>query len=134
MVQISGVRPGNPSVALRATAPFAQGSLCPAGDEGRRTGEADCRVGLRPPCNDSVFVIPRSEATWESVPLLAVWFVQACPGGHVGPPLRRGGGLREATELFVAAVWRRGGTEPAPYTMVEETWFSDGGPRGTRER
>ena len=43
---------------------------------------------------------------------------EACPGGHIGPPLRRGGGLREVTELVFAAVWRRGGTEPAPYTKT----------------
>ena len=70
-------------------------------------------------------VIARRPAgpTWESVLLLAVWFVRACPGGHIGPPLRRVGSLREPTGLFVAAVWRRGGTEPAPYTMVEGMRF-----------
>ena len=63
-------------------------------------------------------VIARSGATWQSVPLLAVWLRGACPGGHIGPPLRRVEGLREPTGLFVAAVWRRGGTEPAPYTSA----------------
>ena len=52
-----GVRTGNPSVSLRLTAPFAQGSLW----RFRRlraagTGDADCRVGLRPPRNDRDFL------------------------------------------------------------------------------
>ena len=102
------------------------GASAPTGCEGRGgggTGEADRRAGLRPPRNDRVFVIPRSEATWESVLLLAVWLARVCPGGHVGPPLRRVEGLREPTEWVFAAVWRRGGTEPAPYTVAGVLWF-----------
>ena len=49
---------------------------------------------------------------------------EPCPAGdgageHVGSPLCRVRGLREPTELVFAAVWRRGGTEPAPYTATE---------------
>ena len=45
-------------------------------------------------------------------------------GGHIGPPLRKVRGLWEPTGLFVAVVWRRGGTEPAPYTVAGVLWFS----------
>ena len=77
-------------------------------------------------------VIARRPAgpTWESVLLLAVWFVRACPGGHIGPPLRRVGSLREPTESVIAAAWRRGGTELAPYTVAEGMRFSTKGREG----
>ena len=55
----------------------------------------------------------------------------ACPGGHIGPPLRKVRSLREPTESVFAAVWPRGGTEPAPYTMVEGMRFFHKGPGGT---
>ena len=55
-------------------------------------------------------------------------------GGNGAPPLRGGGGSREPTESVFAAVWRRGGTEPAPYTMVEGMRFFRKGPRMPRER
>ena len=45
-----------------------------------------------------------------------------------GRPYAGVGDLRDPTELFVAAVWRRGGTEPAPYTMVEGMRFFRKGP------
>ena len=37
-------------------------------------------------------------------------------GGHVGSPLHNVRGLRKPTESVFVAVWRRGGTEPTPYT------------------
>ena len=44
------------------------------------------------------------------------FLMRACSGGHIGPSLRGVEGLPEQTELFLAGVWRRSGTEPAPYT------------------
>ena len=41
---------------------------------------------------------------------------EACPGGHIGPPLRGGGGVPNQRKIGAkTGPFQRGGTEPAPY-------------------
>ena len=98
---------------VRGTADEERGGgvRSPRPTEGTR--EADRRVGLRSPRNDSVFVIPRSEATWESVPFPAgpsplhqSWkCLRAAGCGH--PALRKGASRRgQGRRYFWAACWR----------------------------
>ena len=77
------------------------GGLCPAPGGGRRDGVTDSHVAAllgmtgRRESLPLFFVIARrpAGAPRRSVLLLAVWVWEACPGGHIGPPLRNVGGL-----------------------------------------
>ena len=40
---------------------------------------------------------------------------EACPGGHIGPPLRGGGGVPNQRKIGAKTDLANGGTEPAPY-------------------
>ena len=44
---------------------------------------------------------------------------EACPGGHIGPPLRGGGGVPNQRKIGAkTGPFQRGGTEPAPYRRI----------------
>ena len=120
-LQSSEVRTGNPSVSLRLTAPVAVPKiLC------SRVAHRILTAATRSPrC-----ICPRQRSARSPFAQGSLWpgggrgTKDGGAGGHIGPPLRGGGGSREPTELFLAAVWRRGGTEPAPYMVAGVLWFS----------
>ena len=47
---------------------------------------------------------------------VGVFWAEAFPGGHIGPPLRGGGGVPNQRKIGAkTGPFQRGGTEPAPY-------------------
>ena len=104
------VRAGNPSAALWAAAPVAVPKiLCSL--TARRILTAATRW---PRC-----LCPRQRSARSPFAQGSLALRGTGAGEHVGSPLRGVGGLREPTKSVFAAVWRRGGTEPAPYTVTE---------------
>ena len=52
---------------------------------------------------------------------VGVFWAEACPGGHIGPPLRGGGGVPNQRKIGAkTGPCLRGGTEPAPYRRQEQ--------------
>ena len=52
---------------------------------------------------------------------VGVFWAGACPGGHIGPPLRGGGGVPNQRKIGAkTGPCLRGGTEPAPYRRQEQ--------------
>ena len=56
---------------------------------------------------------------------VGVFWAEACPGGHIGPPLRDGGAFRTNGNWRGNGPCQRGGTEPAPYRRERE-WTGGG--------